>query len=355
MGLHIQLMDVETRVRESFAVQAHWCERLGSPFTGRLLSGLGRLLDRTTVTGQRILTWQGPPDALGDAVALRLAGALHALVRRGDCPELSELYPPNRLRDTETLAKTALSAIGNWESVIGHWLDHPPQTNEVARSAILYPGLMQIAAETGLPLQLFEIGCSAGLNLIPDKYAYRLGQVAAGQAGSTVELAPDWQGGAAGGVDPDIVSRRGCDRNVLDVTDAAHRERIVSYVWPDQSDRMDRVLAALELARVDPPRIDQADAADWIEDVINNDPDPGFARVVFHSIAYQYFPEQVQQRISARIEAAGDKATSDTPLAWLSFEQFQDQGPRLSLRLWPGGSVKVLASGDAHCRFIRWF
>jgi len=348
-------MDVETRVREAFAVQAGWCERLGSPFTSRLMLGLGQQLDRTTMTGQRVLSWQGPPDALGDAVALRLAGALHALVRRNVCAALTNLYPPNQLPDMETLTKAALKAIRDWDVDIAQWLEHPPQTNEVARSAILYPGLMQIAGETGFPLSLYEIGCSAGLNLIPDRYLYRLGGIRVGQTDSSVVLAPDWSGPDPSGTGPDIVNRRGCDRNVLDVTDAAHRERIISYVWPDQADRINRVSAALELARVDPPCIDQADAADWIEDVIKDDAAPGIARVIFHSIAYQYFPDQAQRRITARIESAGDRATADTPLAWLSFEQFEDQGPRLTLRLWPNGGMRLLAKGDAHCRLIRWF
>ncbi len=348
-------MITETRIRDSFAIQAHWCEKLGSPFTARLLEGLGANLDHATMSGHKILTWQGRPDALGDAVALRLAGALHGLARRGECPELTKLYPPNPLPTTRTLDRIALETIKNADADIMLWLAHPPQTNEVARSAILYPGLMQIAAETGLPLSIYEIGCSAGLNLIPDRYAYRLGDVRAGQAGSPVVLAPDWLGAAPGGVDPDIVSRQGCDRNVLDVTDAVHAERIVSYVWPDQADRINRVMAALKLACIDPPRVDQADAGDWIETVIADDATSGITRVVLHSIAFQYFPETVQRRITARIETAGAMATADTPLAWLSFEQFETEGPRLVLRLWPGDTSRVLAKADAHCRSIFWF
>jgi hypothetical protein len=347
-------MPTESRIRESFAIQAHWCEKLGSPFTARLLEGLGANLDHATASGHRVLTWQGPPDALGDAVALRLAGALHGLARRGEQPELTRLYPPNLPPDNKTLVRVALETIKNADADIMGWLDLPPQTNEVARSAILYPGLMQIAAETGLPLSLYEIGCSAGLNLIPDRYTYRLGDVMAGRAGSSVVLAPDWSGPAPGGPDPDIVSRRGCDRNVLDVTDAAHEERIISYVWPDQADRMNRVMAALELARTDPPRIDRSDAGDWIETVITDDAAPGITRVILHSIAFQYFPEQVQRRITARIESAGATATADTPLAWLSFEQFGTEGPRLELRLWPGDTSRVLATSDGHCRSIHW-
>lgn len=347
-------MITESSIRHSFTVQAHACEQMGSPFTARLLEGLGARLDHTTMSGNRVLTWQGPPDALGDAVALRLAGALHGMARRGDHPDLARLYPPNPLPDLETLVRVALETIKRVDADIMRWLDHPPQTNEVARSAILYPGLMRIAAATGLPLNLYEIGCSAGLNLIPDRYTYRLGDVKAGQTDSPVVLAPDWTGAAPGGTEPDIVSRCGCDRNVLDVTDAEHAERIISYVWPDQPDRMHRVTAALGLARTDPPRIYRSDAGDWIETEITDDATPGIARVILHSIAFQYFPESVQRRITARIEGAGARATADTPLAWLSFEQFETEGPRLVLRLWPGETSRVLARADAHCRSIRW-
>ncbi len=348
-------MTSESIIRQSFAVQANVCEKLGSPFTARLLEALEANLDHSTRSGHRVLTWQGPPDALGDALALRLAGALHGLARRGEHPHLTRIYPPNPLPDRATLAQVVLEAIAAADADIMRWLDHPPQTNEVARSAILYPGLMQIAAETGLPLGLFEIGCSAGLNLVPDRYMYRFAEVQAGQGGSPVVLEPDWSGAVPGGADPEIVSRRGCDRNVLDVTDAGHADRIISYVWPDQTDRMQRVAAALELARVDPPHIDQADAGDWIETVISDDAAPGIARVVLHSIAFQYFPETVQHRITSRMEAAGAKATSEAPLAWLSFEQFGTEGPRLVLRLWPGNTSRVLASADAHCRSIHWY
>jgi hypothetical protein len=347
-------MSTETRVRESFAIQAHWCDKLGSPFTARLLQGLGESLDHTSESGHRVLSWPGPPDALGDAVALRLAGALHGLARRGAYPDLSGLYPPNPLPDRRTLVQTALETIKIADAGIMAWLDHPPQTNEVARSAVLYPGLMQIGHETGLPLSLHEIGCSAGLNLVADRYLYRLGNIEVGLAGSPVVLTPDWQGAAPVGTDPIIVRRRGCDRNLLDVNNAAHAERIISYVWPDQADRLNRVVAALQLARTDPPSIDQADAGDWIETVICDDAAPGIARVVLHSIAFQYFPEQVQRRITARIEAAGAKATTATPLVWLSFEQHGAEGPRLVLRTWPGDTSQVLATADAHGRSVHW-
>ncbi|MFQ5624117.1 MAG: DUF2332 family protein [Paracoccaceae bacterium] len=157
-------------------------------------------------------------------------------------------------------------------------ISSPPQTNEVARSGVLYPGLRVVAAETGAPLALFEVGASGGLNLIPDRFGYRFGKAVYGRAGSPVMLAPDWTGASPDGAPPRILSRRGCDRNPLDLTDAAHRERLVSYVWPDQAARLARVEAAIGLALEDPPTLDAADAGDWVEAVIGKNTPPSVYR-----------------------------------------------------------------------------
>jgi hypothetical protein len=347
-------MSGESRVRDAFADQAQWCAKLGSPLTARLMEVMGPRLDRCTASGRKILDWQGQPNAHGDSVPLRLAGALHALVRRGRLPDLARRYPPNALPEPEDLAAAAFAALADADAEIAEWLDHPPQTNEVGRSGILYPGMMVLAKETGLPLSLFEIGCSAGLNLIPDRYAYRLGRTDGGAQGSPVALAPAWTGPAPDGVDPVIAARRGCDRSPLHVTDPAHHERLIAYIWPDQADRLARVEAAIGLARADPPAIDRADAADWVDEMIGAEPRPGMTRVLFHSIAFQYFPEAAQRRIAATMERAGRTATPDTPLAWLAFEHYRKEAPRLTLRLWPGGGERELARGDAHVHTVNW-
>ena len=275
-------------------------------------------------------------------------------MRRGRLADLAEFYPPHPLPDTETLSAAARAALAEADDEICAWLQFPPQTNEVARSAVLYPGLMLIAAETKLPLALYEIGASAGLNLIPDKYAYRLGGRRLGDAGSPVVLSPLWSGARPGGIEPEIRSRRGCDRSPLEVSNPAHMERLISYVWPDQSERLSRVEAAGELVRQNAPELEQADAADWVERVIGEPAEAGLARVLFHSIAYQYFPDQTKARIAAQMDSAGGRATAAAPLAWLAFEQYESLGPRLTLRLWPGGGERVIAVADAHVREIEW-
>lgn len=347
-------MQNEGAIRETFFKQAECCEVLGSPLTARLVSGLGKRLDHTTATGRRVLRWGGQADALKDAVALRLAGALNAMVARGRVPVLAACYPPNPLPDAGVLVDAALAAIAQVDGEICSWLDLPPQTNEVARSGVLYPGMCFIAQATGLPLALFEVGASGGLNLFADRYAYQLGSAQLGEAQSGVILSPGWSGKPAPAVEPVIVQRKGCDRSPLDVADPAHRERLRAYIWPDQPLRVERINAALAIARADPPEMAAMDAADWVETEISEAPEKAVVRVLFHSIAYQYFPEDVKMRIKARMEAAGRLATDTAPLAWLAFEQGSDAGPRMTLRLWPGGKEQVLAKADVHVHRVAW-
>lgn len=343
------------RVRKAFADQARWCAALGSPFTARLMSSLGVLLDKSTQTGRRILTWQGQPDARGDAVPLRLAGALHALVRRERLPGLAAFYPPNPLPDEGQLGQLAMAAIVEADKEVEAWLDYAPQTNEVARSAYLYPGMMVVARETGLPISLFEVGASAGLNLFSDQFSYSFAGMSFGKQGTAVSLRPEWQGPLPMGAEPKIVGRKGCDLNPLDVREAQDRERLVAYVWPDQPDRIERLQAAIELARGTEVAVERAEAAQWLEDRLDGPGTPGEVRLVYHTIAFQYFPEPSRRRIETLMARAGAQSTRQAPLAWLYLEPSQEgERPSLTLRLWPSGTRRILARGDAHGRRIEW-
>lgn len=347
-------MQTELEIRATFAKQAVWCAQLGSPLTACLMEGLGVALDHSTQTGRKILGWSGRADALGDAAALRLAGALNGLVRSGRLPDLAAFYPPNDLPDMAVLTGAAMAAITDADAEICAWLKHPPQTNEVARSAVLFPGFGYISEQTGLPLALYEIGASGGLNLFGDKFSYRFGDHLRGDPASDVILSPKWSGAAPPTCDLRIVRRKGCDRNPLDITRSDHRDRLLAYIWPDQPLRIARITAALKIAQRAPPEMEMSDAADWVETQISQVPETGVVRVLFHSIAYQYFPDDVKHRILTWMQNAGAKATKEAPLAWLSFEQDSDEGPRLTLRLWPDGEMQELAVAGPHVHAIEW-
>lgn len=339
---------------DAFRQQAMWCRQLGSPLTALLMDVLAERLDRSTAVGRRVLDWPGRADTSNDAVPLRLAGGLHALVRRGAAPGLAALYPPHDLPEAAALWEALAPVLA--DPALEAWLDSAPQTNEVARSGVLMPGLMVAAGETGLPVALFELGSSAGLNLVLDRYGYRLGSTTAGDAASALVLAPEWRGAAPPGVDVRVVRRRGVDLNPLDVTQAADRERLLAYIWADQPARLARVAAAIAIAAADPPTLDRGDAADWLEQRLDPAPEAGVVRVVMHSIAFQYFPTEVQARIVAHLAAVGARATTAGPLAWLRLEvdpRFGER-PALLLTTWPGGTERLLARASAHGIWVEW-
>lgn len=342
-------------VRAAFAEQADWCRKLGSPFTALLCDVLAERIDRTTKVGRRLLDWPQTGHLADDAVPLRIAGGLNALVRGGRLPDLARHYPPHPLPDADALWRAVDAALREADTDLLPWLDSAPQTNEVARSAVLMAGLLAITKITGQPLALYELGASAGLNLVLDRYAYRLGGTRVGPPEAGLVLAPLWSGRDPPGSAIRVVSRQGVDLNPLDIAQRADRERLLAYVWPDQRERVARVDAALAIAAIDPPDLTRADAAGWLEQRITPGGPAGVTRVVLHSIAFQYFPAETADRIAARMESAGGAARDEAPLAWLRFERDEALGRfTLRLKLWPGGTDRLLAYAHPHGRDVEW-
>ncbi len=334
----------EARIRAAFRSQARACARLGSPLMERLLAGLAEGLRPGSAVADRVLDWQGDAGPAGDAVPLRLGGGLHALILTGADEELAEAYAGG-----DPVA-AALEAMERHAAHLMHWLDQPPQTNEVRRSAALVAGAHVIAARFGLPLVLSELGCSGGLNLMWDRCRLTLpGEV---RGAGPIRLTPEWEGALPPATPFTIVDRRGVDLNPLDPV--LDRLRLLAYLWPDQPDRRDRTEAALgEVARLR-PGVERGDAADWLEGRLV-EPMPGRAHVVFHTIAWQYFPPETQARCAAALDAAGARATEAAPLAHLAMEaDGRSDGAALTLRLWPGGETMALGRACFHGRWVRW-
>ncbi len=342
-------LEREAAVRAAFATQQGWCDKSGSPFTGLLCKLIGERLDHSTELGRRMLGWPAGADPIKDALPLRVCGGLHALVRGEDAPALAALYPPQPMPDPETLWEALRPVLA--DPAMLPWLDGPPQTNEVGRSAILMGGFLTLAREFPQPIELLELGASAGLNLLPDSYTYDLGGRHFGDAGSPVRLKPDWRGPPPPEANVQIAGRRGVDLNPLDP--GRDSERLLAYVWPDQLARLARLQAALAIAAADPPRVDEGDAADWLEARLAESARAGVTRTVFHTVAFVYFPPETQDRIVRQLEESGAAAAAQAPLAWLRCEA---EGERFTLRLrvWPGGEDRLLAACHPHGTIIHW-
>ncbi|MDP9836102.1 hypothetical protein J2T09_000844 [Neorhizobium huautlense] len=345
--------DRETAVRDAFRKQIKAATELGSPFVAHLCRLFAERLDHGTAVGRAVLDWPGDASINNDIIPLRLAGSLHALVLSSEDKALKAVYPPNET-DDDRLWHALLNAFEKHADFITERLQSAPQTNEIRRCNALLPGFLTIADLFGKPLDLLEVGASAGLNLQWDRYHYDLGGFEWGDPASPVHLKPDWQGPLPPDAEITIASRLGCDLNPLDVTSEDDRLRLKSYVWADQPDRMQRLDAALMLAVDNPPPVERADALEWLPRELVKPP-TGAVRVVYHSIAWQYLPAALRARGEATIAEAGKRATKDQPLARLQMEADDRQdGATISLQIWPTGEIRELGRVDFHGRWVKW-
>jgi len=281
-------------------------------------------------------------------------GAVHRIVLEGQVPALARHYPTAGGEAGADDAWPAFrAALEQHRERLRSLLLATVQTNEVGRSAALLGGFLLVARETALPLRLLEIGASAGLNLRWDHYRYEAGDTGWGDPASPVRLA----GAFSNRLPPlavtcRIAERAGCDRHPLDPCSDAGRVILVSYVWPDQHERLALLRGAFEVACRVPAPVEAAEAPDWLAARLMSHI-PGTATVVFHSIVMQYLERAERRRLRALLEEAGDRATADAPLAWLRMEPGTDQAD-VQLTLWPGGSKRLIARSGFHGRPVHW-
>jgi len=324
--------------------QAEACRTLGSPFTARVLMALVPLMTRDTVLGRAAHESGARPE---DALPLRLAGGLHALARSGD-PDLAAIYPPHEV-DEAALSAALARVIAMRGDALVPWLASPPQTNEVARSAVLIAVGHWLTRAYGLPLHLSELGASAGLNLNWDRYALQVAGRLYGPQDAVLTLTPDWTGTPPPMDVPRILSRAGVDLNPLDPV--IDRDRLLAYLWADQAARLARCVAALDLAARQSPQVTQGDAAIWAEARLAQPVDG--LHLVFHTVAAKYFSADTKARLAAALTAAGALATQARPLAHLTME-WDGKGPGAGVQLWPGQRMIALGRADFHGRWVNW-
>lgn len=344
-------------VSESFEWQARACTAMGSTFSAGILRAAGADYDAGGPVAGLFGDWEtATREALIDAATpLRFLGALHDRALSGEAPWLAAHYPGEGAPDAEAAFAAARSLIEADPSDFSAFMAHEPQTNEVGRSGALLGGFLTVAGETGLPLSTVELGASAGLNQIWDRFGYRLGPGNWGDASSPLQLAPEWTGPLPPLSAPVRVARRcACDRKPVDLTDPVQRRRLIAYVWPDQTERLARVKAATQLALENGVAVEAMDAQDFA--AARGAPAPGLATVIYHSVFWQYMPPRAQVATTAAIATHGAAATREAPLAWLRLEPKSDDPTTMlvSLTTWPGGETRVLAQSHPHGTRIHW-
>ena len=346
------------KILAHFREQAVFCEAYGSPFTAQLISRMGEDIEAGGPVAALVDDWQTNPRA--DALSLRFAGALHAAVLTGHDPELAALYPASTPHwGMDAVWPVACAFLVREQEWIRQFIRSAPQTNETRRAIALLAGFLAFAEHWDGPIDMLEIGASAGLNLNWDRFGYRTPSWSWGQA-SPVLIDTDWRGPApAVAAHPNVRSRAACDLNPLDISNAGERLRLKSYIWADQPDRLTRFEGAVALALDAGVNVERADAAEWLAAKLaarGND----CATLMYHSVILQYPPREAREAIVRAIQVAGASATEEAPLAWVRLEpEALTDGVRDSQRMvvdlttWPGGQRRVLAYTDGHVRSVE--
>jgi hypothetical protein len=345
--------ELKTELAAQLSQQAKWCDTLGSKLYARLLAEASHDAAAGGVVWGA-LGGHMPAALMEVMLPLRFMAAVHTLVLRGRAPALAAFYPS---------AGGARKPDGAWDpfrNALEEHLDEvrglsalPVQTNEVGRCAALIGGFLRIAAMTRLPLRLLEVGAAGGLNLCWDHYRYEAARRAWGPEDSPVQLGWDE---APPHLDArvEVVERAGCDPHPMNPRDEADQTRLLSAVWPDQLDRIERLRGALTVAGSLSVALDRDTASDWLPRALAS-PVRGAATVIFHSVVRQYLSEAEREDLTRILWAAGEGASSDAPVAHLSFEPGIEQLPfAVRLTMWPRGEQVAIASSGPHGRDVMW-
>lgn len=350
--------DTSALVR-AFDIQAGACAAFGSPFSGALTAAAARDIEAGGPTAALVRPWAEADtrSIIGDAVPIRWLGAVHDLVLSGEDSGLAAAFPaPDRPPEPAAAWGAAQAAMTARPERFAAFMAHEPQTNEVRRSIALLGGFLTVAAETGLPLRLFEVGASAGLNQLWDRYHHDLGAAGVwGPADAAVRLDTAWTGPAPPlEARVRVVSRAACDRKPVDIRDPLQRRRLKAYIWADQAERLARLDGAIAGALAAGVQVQTADAVAWT--AAQAAPAQGAATVLFHSVFWQYMPPASQAALTAAIAAHGATASPEAPFAWLRMEPPPENLAVMELRLtlWPGGQERLLGHAHPHGATVDW-
>ncbi len=338
-------MKLDPEKERQIGHQADHAANNGGPATGAICRAMIPLARGDTACGERIANWPG--GIIDDAVPLRLAGGLHHLFRSGKEPALAPIYS-GKITNQSEIDQIVCEIVARHDAELLPWFNGPPQTNEAGRSSSFIFALHWLANRVAPVFELNEIGSSAGMNLLIDRYRYDLCSVTSGPKDSPVTIKPEWRGAPPPHTSFTFSSVIGSDIQPINVRDQIAAERLQAYIWPEMPARFERMQTGIAMIREKPVNLVEAEAADWLEMRLSQPQDAGTTRVLMHSIVWQYLPAASQDRIRTAMAWAGKRATIDRPLAWISLETnvttFRHE---LRARFWPGEGVPVLL-GQAH-------
>jgi hypothetical protein len=298
----------------------------------------------------------------GQPLANILFAAVHFLLLRGADDPLRRHYPNlnggARVEGEDPFPHFAAFCGKHRDALLPLIRSRVTNTNEVGRSAVLHAGFREAAREGGEPLHLIEIGPSAGLNMIWDRYRvrYRRGaetfETEIPDAPLTLDCELRGDKTPPLGPPPRIASRVGLELNPVDLSNADDRDWLRALVWPDQTGRFAKLEAALEIYKDARPEIRVGDALALLPDALARVP-ADEPVCVYHTFVTYQFSEEMRRAFYDLLTIAGLRRK-----VWcLSNEgRFDNNTNPLVLWRYHDGAQeeRLLAHTQPHGAWIEW-
>lgn len=297
----------------------------------------------------------------GQPPANILFGAVHYLLLRGADHPLRRFYPNlnggTRIEGEDLLPHFIDFVASRRDQLVPLIAGKVTNTNEVGRSALLHPAFRAVAKDAGEPLNLIEIGPSAGLNLIWDRYGvrYHRGGETFGLPVPNPALVIDCE--LRGpynpplGPAPRIASRVGLELNPVNLDDPEQRDWLRALVWPDTHGRFERLEAALKAYASEPPEIRIGSALDLLPDAFRAIPEDQPV-CVYHSYVVYQFSGEMREALDSILTLAGLRR----PIWRIAIEGGLDGTNSIEMIRYHDGvrDAQLLALCHPHGRWLEW-
>ncbi|GHG80418.1 DUF2332 domain-containing protein [Streptomyces griseocarneus] len=289
-----------------------------------------------------------------------LLGAIHHIIRRGSQHPLATYFTGlEELPEARAGALLTDFCRRHAERIRQTISTRSVQTNEVGRCAVLLPAFaaLQQQLDDSHPIRIVDVGASAGLNLLWDRYTYDYGghRLSLPASDPDTELFCEIKGGTPP-LSLDVarfVRPVGIELHPVDITDHEATEWLVSLTWPEQTTRMHTLNRALTLAARTPPTILAGRAEDHLADVVTETPPDRHLVFVFSWSIYQIFGSPGGRE---RLVDTLAGLSQHRPLHEISIGHFGHNTPRMIMASHNGGMSRsdVVAHCDVYGTWLHW-
>ncbi len=286
--------------------------------------------------------------------------AVHLLLLKGEHHQLAAFYPSlnNSSQHYDYVYPYFRSFVLEHPVEICEILmTHSVQTNEVGRCAVLVPAFELVAAQTKRqPMTMIEIGSSAGLTLLWDRYHYRYGDgLECGDPKSSVKIECSLRGEMRPPLPrqlPKVASRTGVDLSPIDVNNTENVQWLRALVWPDNQKRARQLEPAIRLVKQALPRIITGNALDLLPSLLDKVPAEA-PLCIYHSFTLTFAGVEPREKLHALLTKASEKR--ELFLVWIEWAA-DSETPRLGIvRFFDGAKTeKTLARCHSHGEWLEW-